>query len=225
MIKLIIFDWDDVITIGSTEGYFKCYHEMLVDLGVILEPVEERKRIVAKWGKSQLEEQRELLKEKPELLQKANEIYESKLFGTTFVNELRLTEGTIGLLNELRQKYVLAVATGVNPKLLVEVIMPKFGIPDIFSKIISSCSITDPAKQKPSPYMLQAIMNTLGFGPDQTLFVGDAKSDVLMARQAKVEPVVVLTGHLNQKEAQDLGVKYIIENVTYLPEVLKNMPV
>jgi len=61
-----------------------------------------------------------------------------------------------------------------------------------------------------------------GFGPDQTLFVGDAKSDVLMARQAKVEPVAVLTGHLDRKEAQDLGVKYIIENVTCLPEVFKN---
>ena len=73
--------------------------------------------------------------------------------------------------------------------------------------------------------MLQEIMKTLGFGPEQTLFVGDAKSDVLMARQAKVEPVAVLTGHLDRKEAQALGVKYIIENVTHLPEVLKNMPV
>ena len=196
MIKLIIFDWDDVITIGSTDGYFKCYHGTLVDLGFILEPFEERKRILAKWGRSQLEELRELLKEKPELIEKANEIYESKLIGTTFVNELRLIAGTVELLNKLRQKYVLAVATGVNPRLLSEVIMPKFGIPNVFSKIISSCSITDPVKQKPSPYMLQEIMETLGFNPEETLLVGDARTDVIMARQAKVEPVVVLTGHL-----------------------------
>ena len=44
-----------------------------------------------------------------------------------------------------------------------------------------------------------------------------------MARNAKVEPIAVLSGHLNREEAIDLGVKYIIKDVTYIEDVLKNL--
>jgi hypothetical protein len=63
MIKLIIFDWDDVFTLGSKEGYFACYHKAINDVGVFLSPEEEHKRILAKWSKSFREELKELLKE------------------------------------------------------------------------------------------------------------------------------------------------------------------
>jgi phosphoglycolate phosphatase len=225
MIKLIIFDWDDVITLGSKEGYFKCYHETMAELGVFLNPEEERNRILAKWGKSQLEELRELLQERPELLDRAHEIYERKLFGDTFVDELRINGGTIGLLRELSSKYKLCVATAVNPRLLKEVVMPKFNIPQVFSQIIFSCEISDPEKQKPHPYMLEEMMRTQGMKPEETILVGDSKAEVIMARNASVLPVVVLTGHLNREEAEELNVESIIEEVTYLPGVLEKLAV
>ena len=46
MLKVIIFDWDDVFTIGSKDGYFACYHETLVDLGVSMSPKEEKKEFL-----------------------------------------------------------------------------------------------------------------------------------------------------------------------------------
>ena len=49
MIKLIIFDWDDVLTIGSKEGYFACYHKAINSVGIYLSPEEEYRRIVLKW--------------------------------------------------------------------------------------------------------------------------------------------------------------------------------
>lgn len=43
-----------------------------------------------------------------------------------------------------------------------------------------------------------------------------------MAWNAGIEPIAVLTGHLNREEAEKLGVKHIIENVTLLePELVK----
>lgn len=56
--------------------------------------------------------------------------------------------------------------------------------------------------------------------PEETVFVGDAKSDVEMARAAGVTPIVVLTGHLTKLEAEDLSVRYIIDDVTQLEKVL-----
>ena len=46
MIKLIVFDWDDVITLGAKEAYFAAYHQALVEVGVHLTLQEEQKRKV-----------------------------------------------------------------------------------------------------------------------------------------------------------------------------------
>ena len=223
MIKLIIFDWDDVFTLGSKEGYFACYHMTLEKLGVCLDPKEEKKRILAKWSQSYREELRELLKENPSLLDEACEIYRKKLFGGTFINALKVLDGTVELLEKLKEKYILCLATGAHPKILKEQVMPKFNIPNVFSQIITSTDIKDIERQKPNSFMLEQIMKKQKARPQETVFVGDARTDVLMARNAGVTPIVVLTGHLSKKEAEELKVDYIIADVTHLEEVLEKL--
>ena len=223
MIKLIIFDWDDVFTLGSKEGYFECYHKALVGVGVYLEPEEEKKRIFAKWGKHHREELKELLKENPKLLNRACEIYESKLFGNTFIDNLSMITDTKKLVEKLSRKYILCVATGLNPEILKNKIIPKFNFPNVFKQIISSYDIDDIKKQKPNPYMVEQILKTQKIKPTEAILVGDAKSDVIMAKDAGLLPVVVLSGNLNRKEAEKLEVKYIIEDVTYLENVLTEL--
>ena len=71
--------------------------------------------------------------------------------------------------------------------------------------------------------MLEKIMEAQDVLPSETVMVGDAENDVLMARSAGVEPVVVLTGHLNRSQAEELGVKYIIDNVSLLQSVLEQL--
>lgn len=223
MIKLIIFDWDDVFTLGSTKGYYACYHETLKKLGVVLSEDEEIKRIKAKWGSKVEDELGELLKEKPELLNQAVEIYENILMGNTFVDCLTIVEGSVKLLENLSYKYKLAVASGVNPKLLKQKIFTKFGIGDIFSEILTVYDIDDPSHAKPHPYLILKIMEKLQIKPEETVMVGDAKNDVMMAKSAGVTPIAVLTGHLNKSEAEELGVQYIIEDVTKIEEVLAKL--
>ncbi len=223
MIKLIIFDWDDVLTPGSKDGYFRCYHETLVELGVRLSPEEEKRRILAKWSKPHREELAELLKESPHLLDKACEIYENKLFGGAFVNSLRILNGTVPMLKRLGEKYILCVATGMHPKILKEKVMLKFGIPHVFSQIISTYDIEDPAKHKPDAYIARTILSSQNCVPEEAILVGDAKDDVLMAKNAGITPVVVLTGHLGREEAEKMNVKFVIEDVTHLEPVLEKL--
>lgn len=222
MIKLLAFDWDDVFSLGAKEGYFACYHKALDDVDVHLEPEEEKKRILAKWSKPFREELKELLKERLDLVDKACEMYEKEYWGSTFLNCLSVLPGINELLLRLKEKYILAVATGNHPKMLKEKIIPQFGIPNVFSQIFSTFEIEDPEKMKPHPFMLQDIMKKLGCKAEETLFIGDAKTDVQMAYNAGVIPVVVLTGHLNRKEAEELKVKYIIDKVTSIESVLKD---
>ena len=60
MIKLLVFDWDDVITLGSKEGYYACYRETLNELGITLDERELHIRIQRKWGQPFREELKEL---------------------------------------------------------------------------------------------------------------------------------------------------------------------
>lgn len=220
MIKLIIFDWDDVFTLGSTEGYYKCYHEALKSVGVSLTSDEEKKRIAKKWGSTQEEELAELLQEYPKLLPQAVKAYESHLHGNTFTDCLSIVPDSQKLLQQLSKEYCLAIATGLHPQLLQTRIMPEFKIPPVFSQIESVYDLGNPKHAKPHPHMLQKIMANQGVSPKNTIMVGDAGNDVRMARAAGIEPVVVLTGHLSRKQAEDLNVQHIIDNVTQLEKVL-----
>jgi len=222
MTKLIIFDWDDVITLRSKEGYFKCYHEALDAVGIHLSPEEELTRIIAKWGKHHREELKELLKENLGLVNKACEVYEQKFFGDTFINELKILDGTQELLKRLSKKYILAISTGQHPKMFPR-IEKKFSIPGVFSQIIFAYDICDPEKQKPNPYSLLKIMKNQKAKPEETVFIGDARTDMIMAQNAGVTPIAVLTGQMSKSEAEKLGVKYIIKDVRDLEKVLEKI--
>lgn len=223
MIKLIIFDWDDVFTQGSIKGYYASYHAALEGVGVHLEPSEEDRRIKAKWGAGGKKQLEYLLQEHPELVDKAYEIYQEHSHGRTFVDCLSIVPGSHELLTRLAKKYKLALATGAHPKVLRDLVIPKFKIPDVFSHIITIYDLDDMTHAKPHPFIPQKIMKELGVKPEEAVVVGDAQSDMQMGWNAGVEPIAVLTGHLTRQEAEELGVKYIIEDVTKLEEVLAKL--
>ena len=68
--------------------------------------------------------------------------------------------------------------------------------------------------------MLQLILKAQGVSNKDAMFIGDAKNDVLMAKNAGVEPVVVLTGLISKTQAEALGVKHILSDVTTIEEIL-----
>lgn len=224
MLKLIIFDWDDVFTLGSKEGYIKCLHEAVTRVGVKLDPQEEHSRILATWSQPHELELKNLLREHPELVEAACRIYEEIFFGDAFVSALTYVDGSNELLNRLKNKYTLAISTGAHPTVLRKRVMPKFGVPDVFSEIMFGYELDDPDKNKPHPYMLETILERTGYLPQEAIFVGDAKTDVMMARNAGIEPVVVLTGHLSRPEAEELAVDHIIQDVSELESALKHLP-
>jgi len=217
MPKLIIFDWDDTLVLGSTPAYMKCYHETITELGVLLSPEEETKRIREHWAKHPRSILCSLLQEQPSLLEKACHLYEKKLL-SSFPGNLSVIPGTQQMLERLTKYHTLCIATGINPTLW-EIVMDKFHFPRVFSQMISAYQI--PAdKQKPDPYMIHQILAMQNASPSHTIMVGDSKNDVLMAYAAGVVPVVVLTGHLTKEEAEKLSVKDIISDSTKLETIL-----
>jgi HAD superfamily hydrolase (TIGR01509 family) len=222
MVKLIIFDWDDVFTQNSIKGYYKCYHEALKGVGVTLDSEEEDRRIKEKWGSGHKAQLEYLLEEDPALVKKAVEIYQEHFFGDTFVDCLTIIPGAQEFLERLAKNYKLTIATGAHPKIIKDRLFPKFHIPDVFSQVLTIYDIDDLAHAKPHPFMANKILETQNVKPEEAVLVGDAASDMQMAWNAGVEPIAVLTGHLNRQQAEELGVKHIIERVTLLePELAK----
>jgi len=218
--KLIIFDWDDVLVMGSREAYFQCYRKGIAGVGVKLDPKEERRRIFHQWSTPHRIKFRYILQENPELADRAADIYEKNIFGDILINALSRLPGTRRLLQRL-DKYTLCVATGTHHNVLKKVLL-NFGFPDVFAKITSTSEI-DPQKVKPHPYMITSLMEEFNVKPSETIMVGDGEADVKMAFAAGVIPVVVLTGLLTKNKAKEMNVKYIIEDVTKLEKVLDQL--
>ncbi len=232
MIKVIIFDVDGVLNTNSTAGYYACFDEALKEMGVTRSHQEQRRRIGITWGSVGKVHLAGLLKEELDnlstgqdreaMLEKADLIYEKHLFGNTFASHLREIEGGAEALTQLRESYILALATGMHPRLL-SIMLHAFNIPmGIFRRIESSYLLED-NQAKPSPYMLERIMEVVGSDPDETIKVGDALPDILSARKASVEPILVLSGHLNKEQGQNLGIKHIIPDITQLEPLLAGM--
>lgn len=218
MVKLVIFDFDGVIITGSNKGYFACYHKALEEVGVKLPKEEERKRILEWWGKGYKMQLRLLLKEHLSLLPKAIKVYEKYYYSPVFSEKIRLIEGADRALGRLEQKYTLAIASGMMRKTMNQLIK-NFGI-NFFKKIVTNEDVKKEEDMKPAPFILNKILQDLSIPKEESVFVGDAVSDVKMSQNAGIAPVVVLTGHLTKAEAKALGVKDLIPNITHLEEAL-----
>ncbi len=68
-------------------------------------------------------------------------------------------------------------------------------------------------KSKPDPYMLQLILERENISNKEVLFVSDAKN-------TGIKPVVVLSGLISKLQAEKLGVKYIIPDITKIESIL-----
>lgn len=219
MVKLIIFDFDGVIITGSHEGYFTCYHRALEAVGVQLDPAEEKKRIIENWGKGYKLQLEYLLRDHPKLLSNAITAYEKCYYSPLFSKNVRLIKGVKNTLRALAKEHTLAIASGMMKKRLYE-LLQKLNIRDIFQALVAGDEIQNPEDKKPAPVMLNKLLERFSISKEQAVYVGDTANDVVMARNAGIEPIVALTGHLTREEAIKLGVQTIIPDITHLPDIL-----
>lgn len=226
--NLIIFDWDGTIANGAIDAYHDCYHEAAKGVGVKLSFEEERGIIDGMLGATDINILKKLIGENGEKLAKAKELYDEH-YRRNFVRAVEAVPGSPEMLEKLAGKYTLALATGVNPESLRDEIMPKFGIkPEWFKAIITTYDSdgsvpADGAQTGPKLHFAETILQETGMSPSQAIVVGDSEIDVNMAREASIEPIVVLTGLLIKSRALQMGIRHIISDVTELIPVLEQI--
>jgi phosphoglycolate phosphatase-like HAD superfamily hydrolase len=68
--------------------------------------------------------------------------------------------------------------------------------------------------------MLIKALDHFGVKPEEAVYVGDAKADIMAAKSAGLVSIAVLTGALTREEAEELETDHIVDDATKVPEVL-----
>ncbi|MGV9391316.1 HAD-IA family hydrolase [Streptomyces olivaceus] len=117
-------------------------------------------------------------------------------------HRVRMFDGVPDLLRSLRTDgYRLAVATGKSgPR--ARSLLDGLGVLTQFEHVLGSDEV---ANAKPAPDIVLRAMELLGAGPDETMMIGDAVTDLASARAAGVTAVAALWGESDPSDLLAAG--------------------
>lgn len=101
---------------------------------------------------------------------------------------MSIEEGFVETLERLKGEVALAVCT--NRAISMEMIIEDFGLTGYFDCVMTAGKVTNP---KPHPEPVLKVLELLGIGPQEALFVGDSAVDMQAAAAAGVPFVAYKT--------------------------------
>ncbi|MEE9322907.1 MAG: HAD family hydrolase [Candidatus Aenigmarchaeota archaeon] len=212
MFRLVVFDLDGTL-IDSAGAIMKSINVTFSEIG--LGPYEWERDIVRFFGKPFEEWAKTLLKEAGKYSGGNVERISNKMwdnYAKIGVKHAKLMPGTLEALEALKKRGIkLAVATNMRSR-HAKVFFSHFGLGKYFEKV---CTVSDVGKGKPHPEQLERIMKDTGFERNETLMVGDSKSDLEFARNSGVKLAL-----LDSRWNKGLKPDYRIKKLKELPEII-----
>lgn len=125
-------------------------------------------------------------------------------------------EGVVQALDALKERgFTLAVCTN-KPSAATHAILKDLGIDDYFAVVIGG---DDAPALKPDPAHVNAVLDRLGIGHDDAVFVGDSINDVLAAKGANVRTIIVSFGY-SRVPPHELGADLVIDHFSELVDAV-----
>ncbi|SHD75590.1 HAD family hydrolase [Schnuerera ultunensis] len=141
-----------------------------------------------------------------------------KIYSKKYINKTRPYDGIEGLLNLLAEKNIkLAVNSNKKDQYTKNLIYKFFdGIPfiDVYGE-------RENIQIKPDPTTALEIAENMNLKPEEILFIGDSKTDVLTAKNAHMESVGVLWGFRDREELSKYGAKYIVSDWKEILDIVR----
>ncbi len=216
MFHAIIFDFDGVL-VDSVAGYVKAVQHVLQSNGIKTTDEELKTHLgedmvqvfvgyASKAGR---------VEDAPKLTAEFHRIVSESGFNSG----IRLFDGASEVLAELKKRgFLLALASGTHNHFLKQ-FADALKITGYFNVILGS---EDVKNCKPDPEIVQKAAELLGVKPEEALYVGDAKNDVMAAKAANVACAIVLTGALSKEAAEALSPDYILKDLGEILGILDN---
>lgn len=99
-------------------------------------------------------------------------------------------------------------------------ILQRFRIAEFFDAVVTR----DKVKQvKPHPEHLQAVLDSLGVKPEESMLVGDSVMDMQCAQELKVIAVGLPTGISSKQQLTQQGANYIVTSITDVPVLIERI--
>lgn len=150
------------------------------------------------------------------LIQEATLIYR-KHYNEIVIDTISLFDGVKDTLLDFHHKEInLTVASSKGKEALIK-ILKKQNIYDIFLFVGGE---EDAINKKPSPDIVNLIMDKYNYQPNECLVVGDTIFDIEMGQRANVDTCGVTYGNNTRKKLEKQKPNYIIDNFNNLSEIL-----
>jgi HAD superfamily hydrolase (TIGR01549 family) len=114
--------------------------------------------------------------------------------------KVKMFEGAVKLLENLKEKYKLAMATNA-PRPYIETVLGKSK--NLFDFIVTGSE----AKPKPDPEQILICLEKLSVKPEESVFICDTRHDIAAARAAKIGKIIgVSYGFHLEKNLKDADI-------------------
>ncbi len=218
MFKLIIFDFDGVLVL-SNEAHEKAIRRAIGRAGIKKKVLKED--MVLHFGKPYRVVLRAVMGDEytEEKLNLAYRYHHDIIHSGWFIRGIKPVPGLRKFLQKLREGGMkLAIATG-NERPFLDRVLGYLNLRDTFD--LTVCA-EDVKNSKPFPDIILKAMEFFHVDRKETLFVGDAESDMLAAKRSGVTSVAVLSGVLNRDKAKRLKPDFIVDSVTDIYSIAVN---
>ena len=209
---LIIFDWDGTL-VDSTDWITHCLKKAASMQGFNIPDDQAARDTIG------LSIQKAMTQLFPEIDQSTQDQMAASYSQEYFSKQLTaydLFEGINEMLISLKQMgYQLAVATGKNRSGLDKALHGT-GLNDFFH--ITRCA--DETASKPSPDMLEEIIEEMGISRERTVMIGDSVHDLKMATNADMASIAVSCGANSAKQLKVHSPLLILKQTTAILDIL-----
>jgi beta-phosphoglucomutase len=130
--------------------------------------------------------------------------------------KVRLFDGSLGLLEALRGKVMLALAS-MNNREVIDHMLKKLNVRRFFDVVLTADEISHP---KPDPEVFLKSALKLGVSPDKCVVVEDSIFGVKAAKMAMMGCIGVLTGVYSRAELKAANPDLIVSSLREKSEIL-----
>ena len=124
---------------------------------------------------------------------------QTELFGKYYdehcLTDLEIYDGILDLVNTLEKDFTLAIATNAN-SIYARKMLNHVGLGSQFSSIFGYDNVSNP---KPHPEMLNKILAKHDIFKENAQLIGDSQKDIIAAKNAGVDSVLVNWGFSNHE--------------------------
>lgn len=138
------------------------------------------------------------------------------VYSKVCTNKTKPYDGIIELLDHLSSNNIkLGVFSNKSDDLTKKVTATIF--PNYFESVVG---LTTELLKKPNPIKAIEMSETMGFKPEEILFVGDSDIDMKTATNANMPAVGVIWGYRSKEDLLSSGAKYILNHPSDLIAIL-----